>query len=160
MDDWWEGGVYVGPSSELRQGHVVRFPSGRIVTSLHFRTGVVDSDSLAPLDPLEASFLNPSRRITGKRPLAANEARHPTDPPEPPEVSFDHEHQSGEDIGHIEAAGVWSDEEPAVGFLGEGVSQLITYSLCSDHPEPAEVSFDHEHQSGVFWIRTASQSVP
>ena len=150
LDDRWEGGVYVGPSSELRQGHVVRFPSGRIVTSLHFRTGVVDSDGLAPLDPLEASFLNPSRRITGKRPLAVHEVRHPTDPPEPPEVSFDHEHQSGEDIAHIEAAGVWTDEEPAVGFLGEGVPQLMTYSLCSDHPEPAEVSFDHEHQSGGF----------
>ena len=156
LDDRWEGGVYVGPSSELRQGHVVRFPSGRIVTSLHVRTGVVDSDGLAPLDPVEASFLRPSRRITGKRPLEPHEARPHADPPEPPEVSFDREHQSGFDMGHVEAAGVWTDEEPVVGFLGKGVPQLMAYSVHADHPEPAEVSFDREHQSGHFWNQVST----
>ena len=53
LDERWQGGVYVGPSHELRQGHVVRFPTGRIVTSLHLRSGFEDPDSAVPLAAFE-----------------------------------------------------------------------------------------------------------
>ena len=54
LDERWPGGVYVGPSHELRQGHVVRFSSGRVVTSLHLRPNAEDPDSVVPLAPVEA----------------------------------------------------------------------------------------------------------
>ena len=149
LDDRWQGGIYVGPSPELRQGHMVRFPSGRVVTSLHIRSHAVDADGLVPLGPVEASFPIPSRRITGKRPLAAHEGRVPADPPESSEVPLDHEDRLEHDVGHVEAAGVWTDDEgPLVSFLSEGAPWLMAYHVPSDHPESAEVPLDHEDLLG------------
>ena len=152
LDDRWQGGIYVGPSPELRHGHMVRFPSGRIVTSLHVRSNVVDSDELTPLDPVEASFPMPSRRVTGKRALAPHEVQ--SDPPEPPEVPLDHEDPSGHDLGHLEAAGVWTDDEgPLVSFLSESGPQLMMYEALLDRLDPPEVVSSHEDPLGHVWNR-------
>ena len=145
LDERWQGGIYVGPSQELRQGHIVRFPSGRIVTSLHIRPNAVDSDSLAPLDPVEASFPRPSRRITGKRPSVAHEILPEVDPRGSSEVHRDPGHPAGHDIGHAEAAGVWTDEEDlALSFLNEGPPQLMVCKIRADHQESSEAPPDHE----------------
>ena len=128
LDERWQGGVYVGPSHELRQGHVVRFPSGRVVTSLHLRANAEDPDSAVPLAPVEASFPAPSRRITGKRPLVAHEVRREEDLVEPSEVPSNHGDPLGHDIGRSEAAGVWTDDEgPVVRLLGDRTPQLMAY---------------------------------
>ena len=156
LDDRWQGGIYVGPSSELRQGHVVRFPAGRIVTSLHVRPNVVDPDAVVPLDHVEASFPVPSRRIRGTRSLAVHEFRTRADPPEPPEVSAEHEDPL-EDAGHLEAAGVWTDEELfGVDFSDDGDPRLMAFSSAVDHPEPAEVSAEHEDPLGHFLASAAT----
>ena len=155
LDDRWQGGIYVGPSPELRHGHMVRFPSGRVVTSLHVRSNVVDSDELTPLEPVEASFPMPSRRISGKRALAPHETR--ADPPESPEVPLDHEDPSGHDLGHTEAAGVWTDDEAILdSVFGGGGPQLMMYQVSLDHPESAEVPLDHEDPSGRFWSKASA----
>ena len=142
LDDRWQGGIYVGPSPELRQGHMVRFPSGRVVTSLHIRSNAVDADGLVPLESVEASFPIPSRRITGKRPLAAHEGRVPADPPESSEVPLDHEDRSEHDVGHVEAAGVWTDadeEGPLVSFLGDiKYKRKCRLVLCGNFAAPEE----------------------
>ena len=143
LDERWQGGVYVGPSQEVRQGHVVRFPSGRIVTSMHIRPNTEDPDALVPLAPVEAVFPAPSRRVTGKRPLEVHEAVPEEGPLDPPEVPLDHEDPSGRDQGHMEAAGVWTDEEaPMVGFFGKGFPQLMMYKVSGDLLDPAEVPLD------------------
>ena len=152
LDERWQGGVYVGPSHELRQGHVVRFPSGRIVTSLHLRSDFEDPDSVVPLAPVEASFPMPSRRVTGKRPLEVHEVRTEANPPEPPEVPLDSGDPSGHVSGHHEAAGVWTDEEgPALRFLGECGPRLMAYKAFEYHPEPPEVPLDSGDPSGHVW---------
>ena len=58
LDERWQGGVYVGPSHELRPGHVVRFPSGRVVTSLHLRSDLEDPDSVTPPSSSGGEFAN------------------------------------------------------------------------------------------------------
>ena len=152
LDERWQGGVYVGPSHELRQGHVVRFPTGRIVTSLHLRSGFEDPDSAVPLALVEASFPMPSRRVTGKRPLGPHELRPEQDPLEPPEVPLDSGDPSGHVSGHHEAAGVWTDEEgPAVRFLGGHGPCLMAYKAFEYHPEPPEVPLDSGDPSGHVW---------
>ncbi|CAE7744641.1 unnamed protein product [Symbiodinium pilosum] len=149
LEDRWQGGVYVGPSQELRQGHIVRFPSGRIVTSLHLRANVEDPDSEVPLPPVEAAFPVPARRVTGKRSLEVHESRTSDNPPEPPEVPLDHGVPPGHDAGHLEAAGVWTDEEHMVGFLGTSVPRLMMCEPFSNHPEPPEVPVDHGDTPGA-----------
>ena len=149
LDERWQNGIYVGPSHEVRQGHVVRFPSGRIVTSMHIRPNIEDPDTFVPLAAVEAYLPAPLRRVTGKRPLRAREAAPEGDLLDPPEVPSDHEVPSGRDIGHAEAAGAWTDEEaPMVGFLDKGVSKFIMYEASGDPLDPAEVPSDHEVPSG------------
>ena len=149
LDERWQGGVYVGPSHEVRQGHVVRFPSGKIVTSMRVRPNAEDPDAFVPLAPVEATFPAPSRRVDGKRPLEVHEVVPEEDLPDPPEVPLDHEDPSGRDGGHMDAAGVWTDEEaPMVGFFGKGFPQIMMYKVSGDLLDPAEVPLDHEDPSG------------
>ena len=145
LEERWQGGVYVGPSPELRSGHVVRFPSGRVVTSLHIRANVEDPDSTVPLPPVEASFPEPERRITGKRSLEPHEVRSGEAPPEPREVHLDHGDPVGRDLGHREAAGVWTDseEEPLIAVVGVNNPWLMAFRFSDAHPEPREVQLDH-----------------
>ena len=151
LDERWQGGVYVGPSHELRQGHVVRFPSGRVVTSLHLRANAEDPDRAVPLAPVEASFPVPSRRITGRRPLVAHEVRRDEDLVEPSEVPSNHGDPLGHDIGHSEAAGVWTDDEgPVVRLLGDRAPQLMAYRFFSPS-EPSEVHSNHGDPLGRLW---------
>ena len=104
-----------------------------------------DPDSVVPLPPVEASFPEPVRRITGKRSLEPHEVRGGEAPPEPREVHPDHGDPVGRDLGHSEAAGVWTDseEEPLIAVLGVNSPWLKTFRFSDAHPEPREVQPDH-----------------
>ena len=39
LDNRWKQGVYVGPSSDVQHGQVVRFKEGGHVTSVHMSLG-------------------------------------------------------------------------------------------------------------------------
>ncbi|CAE7264690.1 unnamed protein product, partial [Symbiodinium microadriaticum] len=41
LEPKWTDGRYMGPSPDLRQGHLVRFDDGRFTTTTHFKAGVV-----------------------------------------------------------------------------------------------------------------------
>ena len=151
LDDRWQGGVYVGPSHELRQGHVVRFPSGRIVTSLHLRSNFEDPDAAISLPPVEARFPPPNKRIIGKRSLEPHEERRHENPPESREVPPDHGDPPGHSIGHEEAAGVWTDEEePLLDIFSDEAPRLMAYT-ATNHPESGEVPLDHGDPPGHIW---------
>ena len=54
-------------------------------------------------------------------------------------------------MGHVEAAGVWTDEEePVVVFLGTSLPRLMVCGVHRDHPELLEVPLEHEDPSGPF----------
>ena len=69
LDSRWRAGVYVGPSLDVRGGHVVRFEDGQFMTSAHLRPHLVDSDKLVDLGNYEAIVLPPTRRIRTKSSL-------------------------------------------------------------------------------------------
>ena len=72
----WRAGKYVGPSLDVRGGHVVRFDDGSFLTTAHLRPHLVDSDKLIDLGKYEAMVLTPSRRVKGKTPLEETVDRH------------------------------------------------------------------------------------
>ena len=65
----WRSGHYVGPSLDVRGGHVVRFEDGTYLTTAHLRPHLVDSDKLVNLGKYEAMLLTPARRMKGKSSL-------------------------------------------------------------------------------------------
>ena len=65
----WKAGMYVGPSLDVRGGHVVRFEDGSFLTTAHLRPHLVDSDKLIDLGKYEAMVLTPSKRVKGKTTL-------------------------------------------------------------------------------------------
>ena len=65
----WKAGKYVGPSLDVRGGHVVRFEDGSFLTTAHLRPHLVDSDKLIDLGKYEAMVLTPSKRVKGKTTL-------------------------------------------------------------------------------------------
>ena len=69
LDLRWRAGKYVGPSLDVRGGHVVRFEDGSFLTTAHLRPHLVDSDRLIDLGKYEAMLSTPSRRVKGKTPL-------------------------------------------------------------------------------------------
>ena len=77
IENKWAQGTYVGPSEDVRHGHVVRFPNGTFVTSLHLKQNLVDVDGLIDLVPREVEVPVPERRIRGKRRLAGIHGEHP-----------------------------------------------------------------------------------
>ena len=115
------------------------------------RANAEDPDSTVPLASVEASFPAPSRRVTGKRPLVAHEARHEEDLVEPSEVPSNHGDPLGHDIGHSEAAGAWTDDEsPAVRLLGGRTPQLMAHRSFNPS-EPSEVPSNHGDPLGHLW---------
>ena len=51
IDNKWKQGVCIDPSEDVALGHVVKFPGGTFVTSLHLKANLVDADSMADLEP-------------------------------------------------------------------------------------------------------------
>ena len=51
-------------------------------------------------------------------------------------------------MGHVEAAGVWTDEGPVIGFFGTSLPWLVVLGVRKDHPELLEVPLEHEDPSG------------
>ena len=66
LDLRWRAGTYVGPSLDVRGGHVVRFEDGQFMTSAHLRPHLVDSDKLVDLGKYEAIVFPPTRRVRAK----------------------------------------------------------------------------------------------
>ena len=77
VENKWAQGAYVGPSEDVQHGHVVRFPDGTFVTSLHLKQNLVDADGLVDLVPREVEIPLPERRVRGKRRLAKLFQAHP-----------------------------------------------------------------------------------
>ncbi|CAE7256410.1 PMT4 [Symbiodinium sp. CCMP2592] len=77
VDNKWAPGAYVGPSEDVQHGHVVRFPDGTFVTSLHLKKALVNADELVDLEPREIEVPLPERRVRGKTRLAKLFGVHP-----------------------------------------------------------------------------------
>ena len=65
----WRYGRYVGPSLDVRGGHVVLFEDGSFLTSAHLRPHLVDSDKIVDLGKYEALVMTPARRLRSKMSL-------------------------------------------------------------------------------------------
>ncbi|CAE6961298.1 RE1, partial [Symbiodinium sp. CCMP2456] len=77
VDNKWAQGVYVGPSEDVQHGHVVRFPDGTFVTSLHLKQKLINADELVDLEPREVELPLPERRVRRKTRLARIQGEHP-----------------------------------------------------------------------------------
>ena len=72
----WREGKFVGRSSDVTNGLVVRYEDGSFVTSCHVRPGLVDADAIVEPEPVEMELPAPSRRIREKVRLAAIQDRY------------------------------------------------------------------------------------
>ncbi|CAE7790169.1 TY2B-GR1, partial [Symbiodinium necroappetens] len=91
LDSRWKAGQYVGPSLEVRGGHVIRFDNGAFMTSTHLRPYLVDSDQIVDLEEYEVRLPNPERRLRTKTKEAAverdcQEVNTTVDPDHPAEL--------------------------------------------------------------------------
>ena len=77
VDNKWAPGTYVGPSEDVQHGHVVRFPDGTFVTSLHMKKNLVNADEFVDLEPREVEVPLPERRVRGKTRLSKIFGVHP-----------------------------------------------------------------------------------
>ncbi|CAE7224257.1 RE2 [Symbiodinium sp. CCMP2592] len=66
----WRSGKFVGYSSDVRGGRVVRHDDGSYTTSVHIKPYLVDSDDLVEQGPFEMEVEDPVRRIRGKSRMA------------------------------------------------------------------------------------------
>ena len=66
LDNKWDNGVFVGPSTELRGGFVVRDPNGRYLTTMHMKANLVDVDEFIKPDLVEAILPVPTKRLRRK----------------------------------------------------------------------------------------------
>ncbi|CAE7281567.1 GIP [Symbiodinium sp. CCMP2592] len=92
LDSRWKGGTYVGPSLDVRGGHLIRFENGAYMTSTHLRPHLVEPDKIIDLEEYEALLPVPTRRIKGKAgarevegELGDHEECFPHDPDHPAE---------------------------------------------------------------------------
>ncbi|CAE7931226.1 GIP, partial [Symbiodinium necroappetens] len=70
LDPRWGEGRFVGYSSDVKNGLVVRYDDGTFVTSCHVREGLVDAEALADGSPVEVELPVPERRLRTKARLA------------------------------------------------------------------------------------------
>ena len=78
LDSRWRKGTYVGPSFDVRGGHVIKFPDNTYTTTKHLRPNLVNSDGLVDLGTHEALIPLPPRRLRKKstveqEPMASQE---------------------------------------------------------------------------------------
>ncbi|CAE7468641.1 GIP [Symbiodinium microadriaticum] len=76
LDPRWREGKFVGRSSDVTNGLVVRYEDGSFVTSCHVRQGLVDADAIVEPEPVEVELPAPSRRLREKVRLAAIQDRY------------------------------------------------------------------------------------
>ena len=74
LKETWTQGQFVGWSSDVAHGKVVRLDSGGFITATHIRPFLIDADDLVALDPLEAHAPLPERRVRGKTTLRGVQA--------------------------------------------------------------------------------------
>ena len=70
LDPRWREGRFVGFSSDVRNGLVVRYEDGTFVTSCHVRDGLVDAEAVADDEVIVADLPVPARRLRAKARLA------------------------------------------------------------------------------------------
>ncbi|CAE6970309.1 inlI [Symbiodinium natans] len=74
FDPRWEKGTYLGPTEDVREGHVVLLENGTWLRTLHVR--LVRDDEYEEVAPEYAvDWVEPSRRVRGKMPLSDPEVR-------------------------------------------------------------------------------------
>eukprot|EP00439_Symbiodinium_sp_Y106_P050041 s545_g6.t1 len=66
LDSRWKAGKYVGPSLDVRGGHLVRFEDGAYMTSTHLRPHLVEPDKVVDLEEYEVLLPTPAQRLKGK----------------------------------------------------------------------------------------------
>ena len=66
LNNKWDNGVFVGPSTELRGGYVVRDVHGRYLTTMHMKKDVVDVEGIIGPTEAEAILPLPSTRLRRK----------------------------------------------------------------------------------------------
>ena len=66
LDPKWAEGRYMGPSPDLRQGHLVRFEDGKFTTTSHFKAGVVIPEDLIAATERGRDPLPKPRRLRSK----------------------------------------------------------------------------------------------
>ena len=66
MEPKWTNGRYMGPSPDLRQGHLVRFDDGRYTTTSHFKAGVVIPEEVVAAAERGRDPLPKPRRLRSK----------------------------------------------------------------------------------------------
>ncbi|CAE7892782.1 RE1, partial [Symbiodinium necroappetens] len=66
LDSRWKAGCYVGPSLDVRGGHVVLLENGAYMTSTHLRPYLVEPDKVVELDEYELLLPMPTRRLRTK----------------------------------------------------------------------------------------------
>ncbi|CAE7481190.1 RE1 [Symbiodinium sp. CCMP2592] len=67
LNNKWDDGQFVGPSTELKGGFVVRDVNGRYLTTMHMKRDVVDVDLEVKPTPAEATLPAPMTRVKKKR---------------------------------------------------------------------------------------------
>ncbi|CAE7215721.1 GIP, partial [Symbiodinium necroappetens] len=70
LDPRWREGKFVGRSSDVTNGLVVRYEDGSFVTSCHVRPGLVDAEAAVDPEPVELELPIPRRRLCEKARLA------------------------------------------------------------------------------------------
>eukprot|EP00439_Symbiodinium_sp_Y106_P044585 s732_g5.t1 len=70
LDPRWREGRFVGYSSDVRNGLVVRYEDGSFATSCQVRGDLVDADAVVDDAPLRMDLPVPSRRVRAKTRLA------------------------------------------------------------------------------------------
>ena len=66
LDSRWKSGCYVGPSLDVRGGHVVLLENGAYMTSTHLRPHLVEPDKVVELDEYEVLLPMPTKRLRTK----------------------------------------------------------------------------------------------
>ncbi|CAE7274707.1 unnamed protein product, partial [Symbiodinium sp. CCMP2456] len=89
LNSRWQAGVYVGPSLEVRGGHVIRLESGAFMTSTHLRPHLLEPDKIAGLDEYEVALPMPTKRLRTK--VGARDL-DPVVAPDEPNFKYDPEH--------------------------------------------------------------------
>ena len=89
LDSRWKAGSYVGPSLDVRGGHVIRFENGAYMTSCHLRPHLTEPDQIVDLEEYEVLLPVPTRRLRAK---AGARDLMPTAEGDEPPMRYDPDH--------------------------------------------------------------------
>ncbi|OLQ12084.1 Copia protein [Symbiodinium microadriaticum] len=100
LNNKWDNGYFVGPSTEVRGGYVVRDEHGRYLTTMHMKTDVLQVEEITGPVEAEACLPMPSTRLRRKVKVVQEEG----DVPLPAR-------DSGEDFVERDMAVIYNDKE-------------------------------------------------